>query len=319
MKKFLIPIFLFSSLATSAQMRAFTEVRANGQRMGGLEHLAPTNAYGYKDPWIIWLSGTETRKVPPISTGDTTRLSIIMGKGLPKLVANAPLPYQHVPGGAATDLRRWNVMAPQCSSSDGQYPADLVTICLNRIATYASTTDTSLIVLMGYSLGGGGVFSLLRYSAIKAKIKYAVAISGGYINTPDYVGLAASGINIDVFATEGDQLASVTLSDNWVNGIKAQNPMVVPNYIRLPDISPTNSPTDHNKMCQIIAEDTTAGDSYLMTNGSTWTRPETPYTRALRFFGPTRKHSVFPFLILPLFIQRKRKYTTSYEHRTQSI
>jgi hypothetical protein len=62
-------------------------------------------------------------------------------------------------------------------------------------------------------------------------------------------------------------------------------------------------------MCQIIAEDTTAGDSYVMTNGSTWTRPETPYTRALRFFGQTRKHSSIPIppLFIPLFPFVKRK------------
>lgn len=283
--RILVIILLLVSGAAKSQMACFTSQMSDFTLMGGLEHLAPANPYGHKEGWIIYLHGIDHRRIHPASIGDTSRITVIKAKGVPKLVANAPLPLFQKPGGGATDLYRWNVIAPQADSDDGQWKAEAITLCIQRIkALYGSTTDTNKIILIGYSLGGGGVFSCLRFSSILPNLSYAVSVAGGYINTADYVTLAKSGIPADVFSTIGDQLAPPAgRSDTWVTGINAQVPVKVVNHIRLTDVSPTNSPTDHDKILQIIIEDTTANDSYLMTNGDTWTRNETLFHRGLRY------------------------------------
>lgn len=309
MKKFLIPILFFFSLTAQAQFDHFTMLGSDGVLIGGGEHFAGLNPCGLKNPWILYLHGIDHRAAHPISSGDTTRIAIVEQKGTPKLVASAPLPWQQKPGTVgACGLFRPNVMYVQADGDDGQWPADKVRKAIERIRTYGATTDTSLIALVCYSLGGGGGFSLLRFSTIGPYIKYAAIVAGGYNNTPDYPTLSSYSINIDVFATVGDQMASVTISDNWVNGLKAQNGLVPVNYFRLVDLSATNTNTaDHNAILQKIVEDTTAGDNIGMTNGSTWTRPETIYTRMLRFGGPTRRRNAsVPPLLIPLFTLKRR-------------
>lgn len=311
MKKILFFALLFCSLATQSQVRAITMTGSSGLLIGALEHTTPANPFGNKDPWIIYLHGIDHRAARPVSTSDTSRIRVIANKGTPKLVKDNPMPLQLKPGGASTDYFRWNVLAPQADINDGQWQADMIIQSINRIrTTYGATTDTSLIIIIGYSLGGGGIFSCLRFSTIYPYIKYAVAVGGGYISLPDYTVLSTQAINIDVLATVGDQLASVTLSDTWVNGIKAQNPIQIPNFFRFADLSPTNSPTEHDAILQMMVEDTTAGDTHLMSNGDTWTRSETPYQRGLRFGGPRRKSSLFPFIFLTAIFFKRRKSDT---------
>lgn len=291
MKRIFLVILLFCSLTSKGQIDYFTLLGNDGFLIGCGVHLAPPNPFGHKDPWIIYLHGIDHLRVHPINANDTTRIPVISTKGTPKLVANAPMPLQHKPGGGPTDYYRYNVAFCQGDSDDSQWPLDkprtLTTYIRN---TYGATTDTSLMILVCYSLGGGGGYSLIHYAPLLQYFKYVVIIAGGYINTPEYPTIAPSGMNIDVFSTIGDQLASVTLADNWVNGIKGQNPTVIPNFFRLKDLSLTNNPTDHDLMVQYFAEDTTAGETYQMTNGDTWTKTETIYQRGLRFFGPKRQH-----------------------------
>jgi hypothetical protein len=315
MRKLILALLLLSSLFANSQIDYLTIPSSDGFTLYGAGiHLAPTNSFGHKDPWIIYLHGIDHRRAHPISANDTSRIAVIAQKGVPKLVASNPLPYYHKPGGDANAYYRWNVAFVQANSTDNQWPADKIAQLISHIRTnYGATTDTSLIMYVGYSLGGGGVFSTLRFSTIRPYIKYAVCVAAGYINTPDYLTIASEGINIDVFATVGDQLASVTLSDNWVNGIKSNVPQVVPNYFRFTDMSADNSPTDHDIILQQIVEDTTNGDTYPMTNGSTWTRSETIYQRGLRFFGPRRKANAFYWWLFflipinPLTLRAKRE------------
>lgn len=310
MKKILFFALLLSSFTMQAQVIAGTMPGSTGTLIGFLEHIAPANSFGNKDPWIIYLHGIDHRAAHPVSATDTARIRVIANKGVPKLVKDAPLPYYKKPGGGPTEYYRWNVIAPQADSDDGQWQADMIIQCINRIrTTYATTTDTSLIIIIGYSLGGGGVFSGLHFSTIRPYIKYAVSVSGGYINTPDYTTLSTEAINCDIFATVGDALASVTLSDTWVSGLKAQNPIQIPHFFRMADVSPTNSPTDHDKMVQIIVEDTTVGDTYPMANGDTWTRTENLYMRGLRF-GGGRRMSFYPFIFITGIFFKRRKCTT---------
>lgn len=308
MRKLTLSILLFCSLLANAQIDYFTMVGSDGNLIGAGVHVAPNNPYGHKNPWIIYLHGIDHRRSHPANANDTTRIAVIANKGTPKLVKTAPMPMFHKPGGDDEAWYYWNVAFYQADSDDNQWKADgLIKLIAYIRANYGSTTDTSLIVLVGYSLGGGGVFSMTRITGVKEYVKLVIPVAGGYNNTPDYPTISSWAINALVFATAGDQLAPISISDNWVNGIKAQNPQVVPNYIRLKDVSADNSPTDHDWMVQNIIEDTTSGDEYEMTNGDTWTKEETIYEYSLRFFGPRRRHSVIWFLPLLIPIRRKEE------------
>jgi hypothetical protein len=307
MRKLILALLLFSSLFANSQFYHFTILGSDGILIGGGEHFAGLNPCGLPNPWILYVHGIDHRRAHPISSNDTTRILVVEQKGTPKLVANAPLPWQQKPGTTGPcGLFRPNVMYVQADSDDNQWPADKIRKAVERIRTYGATTDTSLIAAVWYSLGGGAAYSLLKYTGIREYLKYNAIVAGGYINTPDYLTLASLGINIDVFATIGDQLVQISLADNWVNGIKSNAPQVVPNYFRFTDMSADNSPTDHDFILQAIVEDTTDGDSYPMTNGSTWTRDETIYERMLRFNGQTRKRNVFYWWLI-VFIPLTRK------------
>jgi hypothetical protein len=286
MRKILLFILLLASLGSSAQLDYFTITKSGGSLMGCAEHLAPANTYGHKEPWIVYLHGIDHNRSAPANANDTTRIMVIAQKGIPKLVASAPLPYYQKPGGSSRDIHRWNVIAPQ--NTTGQWFSEHIELAIAHIRTAHPDTDTSLIIIVGYSLGGGGVQSNLWRSGIGNYIKYAAIVAPGYNSSPTYGTLNPKAINIDVFATVGDQSgANVSIADGWVNGVKANGAITIPNYFRFTDMSTTIP--DHDYILQKIVEDTTAGDSYLMTNGSTWTRPETILQRGLRFKGPRRQ------------------------------
>lgn len=311
MKRLLLYILLLVSVAGRGQVDYFTMTMPDGSLVGMVEHIAPANPNGSLNPWIVWVAGQEGNGSNPANANDTTRIDNVVLKGTTKLVINGPLPYFQIPGTVgASGLRRFNVIAAQ--NPTGLWDCNRIAKCFERIrTTYASTTDTSLIAMFGYSLGGGGIQSCLRMSNILPYVDYVAIIAPGYTQTADFATLASSRVQADMFAVDGDQLAPPTGSgraDFWVSGLKAANPKVIPSYIRLSDLSADNSPTDHNLIVQIIVEDTIPGESYALTNGDTWTREETIYHRALRFGGARRKTASFPVAVLiPGLFKRRRR------------
>jgi hypothetical protein len=291
MRKLILPLLLLCSLFANSQIDYFTIEKDNGSLFGCAEHLAPANPFGHKEGWIIWLHGIDANRTAPFSINDTTRISAVTTKGPLYFVGSAPLPLFQKPGGSATDLYRWNVIAPQ--NSTGQWDGERVIKTIAHIRSEHADTDTSLIVLVGYSLGGGGVQSCLNLSGVRQYVKYAVVIAPGYNSTPNYPLITAEAINIDVFATIADELVPESVPDGWVNGLKANNPIAIPNYYRFVDVTTTHPTTnpEHDYIEVLIARDTTNGDTELMTNGSTWTKTENIYQRGLRFKGPRRKRN----------------------------
>lgn len=312
MRRLILYILLLAFSTASSQVDYFaTQTKANGTRIGMVEHVAPDNPDGTRPGVMVWLHGIEANKSAPISINDTTRIAIVTGKGPLKLVLSNPLPLFKIPG--TNKYARWSIVAPQ--NRTGEWDCECVTKTFEYIRANTAKFDTSLIIIVGYSLGGGGVQTCLDVSGVYQYVKYAVAIAPGYTDNANFIFLKDEAIPIDVFSTIGDALAPPTgteRADFFVNSLKAQNPIIVPTHIRMNDISADNSPTDHNLIVQIIAEDTTAGDSYSTTNGGTWTRDETIFHRGLRFKGPRRKHMDFgiPVMFILLINPTRNKSKT---------
>jgi hypothetical protein len=301
MRILILFISLLASVCASAQVDYFaTELKNDGTRIGMVEHLTtPT------DPVIIWVHGQDANAVQPISIHDTTRISLVTNKGPLRLVRDGtPLPRYQKPGTTGTANQfGWNIVGAQNRS--GLWNLEILEKTFDYVMAHPEKWDTSLVMVVAYSLGGGAMQSNLKSSKIGTRAKYVVIIGPGYNNTPTYPTINAQAINIDVFATIDDELVNESIPDGWVNGVKAASPITIPNYYRfvtVPSTATTNP--KHDGIEVFIARDTTTGDTQAMTNGSTWTKTENIYQRGLRFFGPRRKPANFfywfLFALIPL-------------------
>lgn len=283
MRRLITILLLLVSFSIAAQTpQYFVTQTTSGVYVGGGVILAPQNPYGRKQGWIFYLHGIDHRRARPTSLSDISRISVIEQKGTPKIAkAGGFGPFQK-PGGGPTEVYYWNVAYIQCDINSGQWVQSEVEAGVKYIKdNYAATTDVTLFVGIGYSLGGGGFYSLLRSAYLRDAFSYVVIVAGGYINTPNYPAVAASGLRIDVYTTIGDALVSISLGDNYVKGVRANDPVKPINLYRLNDLS-TTSP-DHDVILWRIIEDVTPGDSYMQTNGELWIRDETPYEKGLRY------------------------------------
>jgi dienelactone hydrolase len=302
--RLLLIILLFSWRGAHSQVDYFTLTKSSGMLIGMVEHRAPANPSGKLDPVLVWLHGIDANKAQPISVHDTTRISFVTNKGPLRMVRDGtPMPLFQKPGTVSSDERyRWNIVAPQ--NRTGQWDCECVAKTFDYIRANPTVWDTSLIILVGYSLGGGGARVCATNSSVYPYVKYVVDIAGGYNTSVNYSTWASSAINLDVFATLDDELVTESVPDAFVNSIKQLTPKVVPNYYRFTTV-PSTATTNpkHDGIEVFIARDTTTGDTQAMTNGSTWTRTETIYHRGLRFKGPRRLG--FYYLLILLFIPLK--------------
>lgn len=293
MKRLLIILLLFSSVTHGQYIRKIITSgtgydQANNILMAFGIHIPPANAYGHKHPVFIYLHGIDHRG----ARGDTIGadgIDLVAQKGIPKLIASTPLPYFQKPGGYDNDLYRWAVVFPQCSSEYGVWPPAYTIEAIKLIkSTYSSVIDTNMIVLVGYSLGGGGVMTQSKDSTINTNISMLVNISGGYSSSPNYTFVCNSGIPFYHFASAVDPTAPVSLTDNFVNQLLVRNPVTPAiQYIRFSDLpgTPTN---DHDQILNVLM-DTIPGDSYTLSNGNTWVNSETIFSIALKYKKQRRK------------------------------
>lgn len=264
--------------------------QANGIRMAYGVHLAPTNDYGHKEGWIVYLHGIDHVGPRPTSDTDYGTLDIVANKGVAFMIKDGPLPYFQQPGGGPTDLYRWNVIFPQCSSEFATWPFAYPSEMIKKVkATYAATTDTTRIMVVGYSFGGGCVMTACKDAYLNANVSRWVNIAGGYNASPNYPFVANSGAIIECYHSAADPTAPVANTDNFVNGVSAQHPVNHIKYIRFSDLpgSPTN---DHDRI-RFIMEDLTKGGVYPLSNGDTWTRDELIYESGLRETTQRRKRA----------------------------
>ena len=314
MKYLLVCLILLLSLQGFSQIDYFTLTRESGTLMGMVEHRAPANPNGKKDPVILWLHGVDGNRSAPTSTVDTTRIDEVTNKGPLRLVrgpnasnhytsGGSPLPLFQKPGTVgASERYRWNIVAPQNPfSGTNQWACDVVGSAMDYIRANPSKWDTSCIILVGYSLGGHGIKKCGTNSDVLPYVKYIVDIAGGSDNT--VIGgtsmtraeaFAASGVQMDFYITIDDEHVTSTYyryTDSLVNRIKRSNPKVVPTYIKMKDVTqthPTSFP-EHDYMEVMVARDTIAGNQIEdCTNGDVWTDFETIFHRGLRFKGIRR-------------------------------
>jgi hypothetical protein len=321
MRKLILYILLLSFSNASAQSLVdyFTLVRTTGTLMGVAEYRTPPNPNGKKDPLMIWLHGVDANRSAPANANDTLRIAAVANKGPLALVKGGThLPRFQKPGTVGIEHRYgWNVLAPQNpTSGTGEWVPDVMDKILEYARAHPEKWDTSLMVAVGYSLGGRGWKRYLNRPAILPYIKCYFDIAGGVTTgtTAQFQDLANSGIPMFFYATIDDNLVPAANIDAFVNGIKAQNPVVVPNYVRLRDITQsTTNPwgefmanPEHDFIEFLIARDTTTGDTENTSNGDVWTKTTENmiYTRGLKFFGSRRKRSsiywLFLFLLTPL-------------------
>lgn len=324
MRKLIIYILLLCFSTASAQVDYFTLLRESGTRMGVVEHLAPANPNGKKDPVLVWLHGVDGNRSAPISPTDTTRIAVVTNKGPLRLVRDGtPLPLFQKPGTTGADGRyRWNIVAPQNPfSGNNVWACDVVASTFDYVRAHPEKWDTSLIILVGYSLGGRGIKTCITNSKVLPYVKYAVDIAGGtyLVGASTTAAIANAGIPYDAYITVSDELVTnYSQTDNMINSIKSQTPKVVPNYVRFVDITQsTTFPTggtmanpEHDFIEFLIARDTTNGDTETTTNGDTWTKTNDNniFIRGLRFFGPRRQDILLP--AIPLMFRRRKKKKT---------
>lgn len=317
MRKLLIYILLFCSLKTFAQVDYFTLIRTTGTRAGFVEYRTPANPNGKLNPVMLWLHGVDGNRSAPVTPADTTRIAVVTDKGPLRLVrGGTPLPLFQKPGTVgAEDRYSWNVVAPQNPfSGSNLWAEDVIDLAMDYIRANPEKWDTSLIVIVGYSLGGRAVKTAVQRAKILPYVKYVVDISGGTTagTSTSLQTYADSGIPWDFFISKDDELVDENQTDIFVNGIKSRNPKVVPNHVKFVDITQsTTFPVggtmhnpEHDFIEWLIARDTTNGDTETTTNGDTWTKSENIYQRGLRFFGP-RRMRLIPFLIV--FVPRRRR------------
>jgi dienelactone hydrolase len=292
MRKLILSLLLFCSLFANSQVDYFTLQKDNGTYIGVAEYLAPANPNGKLDPVFIWLHGIDANRSAPSVPSDLLRVAVVTNKGPLRMVRDGiDLPLFQKPGTTLSgDRYRWNIVAPQ--NRTGEWDCEIVQKTMAYIRANPSKWDTSLIILVGYSLGGGGVRTCLKSTGVIEYVKYAVDIAGGYPSrSPNFAALASSGIPYDLFFTVNDELVNESIPDAFINSWKAAGPIVIPNYIRFSDVTTTYATTnpEHDYIEVLIARDTTNGDTQLTTNGDTWTKTENIYQRGLRFFGPRRQ------------------------------
>jgi hypothetical protein len=334
MRKLILYILLLCFSTASAQVDYFTIPKGDGTLIGMVEHVAPLNPAGKKAGVILWLHGIDGNSRAPVNANDTTRIDNVTNKGpLRNVRGGSPLPRYQKPGTTgAENTHGWSIVGPQnrptCSPCTPNIPndfwkCDIVAAAIDYIRDNPQKWDTSLIVLWGYSLGGRGIKSCLTNSGVLPYVKYVVDIAGGtfVVGSTTTTPIANANIPMDVFLTVNDELVTnFSNTDQMINGIKAADPGVIPNYIRLQDITQsTTNPSgefmahpEHDFMEFLIARDTTNGDTETMTNGSTWTKNNDTniYIRGLRFFGPRKQSLPYLFIFSLIPLRRRKKEQT---------
>lgn len=288
-KLFVFILLLIGGVTANAQFVKGTFVTgtgypsSNNTRFAYMEHIPPANSFGHKHPVIVYIAGIDHRG--PASTGPTdySTIDIIKTKGVALMVASSPMGKFHKPGGGSTDWYNWAVFTAQVPSTSGTVPASMVDELIKQrvIAAHGTEVDTNRIIYVGYSLGSGGGMYYSHEVYGLPKISAFFLLASGYNASPNYPLTAASGAPIFVYHSNVDPTAPVSISNAYVNGINAQNPLVPVNYYRFNDL--TGSPTNDHDRIRFLMEDTTRSLSFSMTNGDTWAYSELIYETGLRY------------------------------------
>lgn len=243
-------------------------------------HVPSANPSGAKHPLIIYLHGIDLRG-PGGDTVSSSGIVRVVTKGIPSYITSAPMPYFTRPG--TTDQYRFAVAFPQCPSSYGQWQNWMIDGVIAQVkANYSSVIDTNRITLVGFSLGGGGVFGYLASSG-RNQLNYWIALAPGYdnggTNRQDQADENPPGT---IFHQYQDALAAIWRSDTFCNRTNRYKPVHPIQFIRIAqNIGGTNK---HDIWPMIEVRSLTSGyPGYALTNGDTWVMKETIYETMLRY------------------------------------
>jgi predicted peptidase len=271
--------------------------RANGIRMAFLKHVPTPNPNGKKHPLIVYLHGIDHCGATPTSNTDYSTSSVIANKGVPRQTRDvAEMPTFQRIGWGAFDNKKYAWLAPQCStayasvSTGGTWPfAYAAEMIKYAQSSMQDVVDIKQIYLVGYSLGGGGVLSMLPDNFIRENIAAAVAIAPGYNSSPNYPLVAQSGVPLYIYATVPDALASVTIADGFVNNYNLQRPEFPVRYFRFS--GNTAGTTDHDDIVITVVASSVSGQSFELSNGNFWVQSRTLYEELSQFSLPRAKRA----------------------------
>lgn len=282
-------LILFSLFSITADAQYLRKILTSGTGYGQANgiliaygvHIPPPNIYGHKHPVFIYMHGIDHRGARGDTIG-TDGIDRVAGKGIPKLIANNPLPLMHKPGGGPRDWYNWAVFFPQGSSEFGTWPLAYESEMIKVIKSqYANVCDTNMIVSVGYSWGGGNEMTGYKDPFINSNTSLRINIAGGYNSSPNYIFGAGSGLQFYSFVSSADPTAPPSISTSFHQNHNAQKPTQPMQYIYFSDLggSPTN---DHDRILDVVM-DTIPGDTYLLANGDTWTYDPTIFQFGLLY------------------------------------
>lgn len=284
--KLILTILLFAAQLVHGQMNNFYLVSGTGYPSGsnkivtGKYHIPPVNPNGRKHIAVVFLHGQGERGTP----GDTTTsngTNKLYSTRLPSMVRYNPLPRIKHPYGGVLDSFGVAVFAPQCSTEYGTWPEMYTAETIKLIKTqFHHLVDTNRIILTGLSQGGGGGMKVYSLPYLSRQIASFDLICPGYWAFTNYGEVVLENKPLRLFHSQDDVPAPILNSDNLLaslmnatNGTR-KGPYYPVTFIRLDD-------GGHIIWDRIY--DLTPDDTYLMSNGETWTNRPTFFERATMF------------------------------------
>jgi predicted peptidase len=299
MRKYLIYILLLLSFNTEAQYVKKILTLGNGwNTQGGVvvanrlvafgQHIPTPLSNGTKPGAVIFLHGVD-HKGPEGDTVTSAGIALVATKGIPSQIVSGELGTFTIPGDVSpAGDRKWAVFFPQLYSGFSTwpvaYPSEMISYIRNNLYTQI---DTNRIIIVGYSLGGGGAIAAMGHYTTNMRTAAFFILAPGYTGATNYQNMADWGAPCVFYHCVNDALANVSYSDNMVRNLNSYGPIAPVQYLRFNDLPSTyGGATQHDRIWPVVFR-LTPGTSYALTNTDPWIQT-TMLTYALKFTNKRR-------------------------------